>query len=519
MADCKKKRRRRRHQRNAENPNVPLSVAVFNDEAADAFGASKSVAGVRVTRKKALGYAAVWRAVNLISGDVGKLPLSVYRQIGRNRELAKDHPAYRLLRRKPNDSMTAFVFKQTLQAHVLTEGNAYAYIDRDGAGRPLQLLILDPTKVEPVRMNGQLWYVYDGSQGKDKLPSADVLHIRGLGFDGLQGYPVLAYHNETLGVALAARDHSGAYFRNGAKPGGLLKHPGKLTPQARTNMRESWERLHSGLRNAHKIAILEEGADYVSFNSNARDAQLLENREYDSREVANIFGVPTHKLGDPSKVAYNSLGQENQSYYDDTLARWLQLWAEECHDKLLSESEKASESHLIDFDYQVIKRADMATQQGFAKSMVDSEILTIDEARAIFDYNTKEEQAPAPEPEPIPTDGARAVVADVVSRMVRRLVNSAARYRGLPDQFGSHVACIGAEQTRFVADALAPSMLLVRDLRISDLLTDDVANSLVGHTMHGLVDAGVGRSESVADALADHVSGQIILEIFGANHG
>ena len=516
MADCKKKRRRR-HKRNAENPNVPLSVALWGEEAADALGAEKSVAGVRVTRKKALGYAAVWRAINLISGDVGKLPLSVYRQIGRNRELAKDHPAYRLLRRKPSDAMTAFVFKQTLQAHVLTEGNAYAYIDRDGAGRPLQLLILDPTKVEPVRMNGQLWYVYDGSQGKDKLPSVDVLHIRGLGFDGLQGYPVLQYHNETLGVALAARDHSGSYFRNGAKPGGLLKHPGKLSPTARTNMRQSWERLHSGLRNAHKIAILEEGAEYVSFNSNARDAQLLENREYDSREVANIFGVPTHKLGDPSKVAYNSLGQENQSYYDDTLARWLQLWAEECHDKLLSESEKASESHTIDFDYQVIKRADMATQKDFAKAMVDSQILDVDEARAIFDYNPKATPTPTPEPQSVRTDGLRAIIADTVGRMVRRLVGYGSRFKGTTaDEWSSHIRQISDDQREFVGNALAPVMLVANDLGFTSVTTDDAAALIVIDATYEIHRLGVAGSEKNAEAIADRVASSLTLQILGA---
>jgi HK97 family phage portal protein len=369
----------------AENPANP----VYSDEFWAACGAGKAVAGVRVTRNKALGYPAVWRAVSLISGDVGKLPLLVYRQSGRNREVDPKHPAYRVLLRKPNDAMTAFVFKQTLMLHSLIHGNGYAYIDRDGRGVVKQLLILDPECVEPLRIEGVLWYLYQpiGGGAPRKLPADEVLHVKGLGYDGLKGYPVLRIARDALGAAIAARDHSARYFANGARPGGVLEHPGKLSDQARRNMREGWERVHKGLENSHKVAILEEGTKYQGFASNARDAQLLETREFDAREVANIFGVPTHKLGDPPKVAYNSLGEENQSYYDDTLSRWLKVFSEEAHDKLLSEKEKATESHCIDFDYQEIQRANLPAQVDFVDKLLKAGVINQDEGRAVFSYN------------------------------------------------------------------------------------------------------------------------------------
>src|SRR6185437_7754099 len=204
----------------------------------------------------------------------------------------------------PNDSMTAFIFKQAIGVNVLLEGNAYAYIDRDGMGRPVALLWLDPTpgRMTVTRVDGELWYVYrtPGTGELRRLPAADVLHIKGMGFDGLQGYPVLKIHREAVGGAIAARDFSGRYFLNNTQPAGALSHPGKLTDMARTRMRDSWERIHKGFENSHKVAILEEGTSYTPFGSNARESQLLESREFDAREVANIFGVPTHKLGDPS---------------------------------------------------------------------------------------------------------------------------------------------------------------------------------------------------------------------------
>lgn len=385
MSKSRKRRRQKFKARSLENPAISLA----SDEAFEIFGATKSVSGVRVSRNKALGYPAVWRAVSLISGDVGKLPLVVYKQSGKNKEPDPTHRAYRLLLRKPNDAMTAFVFKQTLMLHVLIHGNGYAYIDRDGAGRVQQLLILDPESCEPIRVGGVLWYLYQPPNGSEwrKLPADEVLHVKGLGYDGLQGYPVLKIARDALGAAIAARDHSARYFANGARPGGVLEHPKTLTDTARTRMRNDWDRVHRGLENSHKVAILEEGATYKGFASNARDAQLLETREFDAREVANIFGVPTHKLGDPSKVAYNSLGEENQSYYDDTLSRWLKVFSEEAHDKLLSEEEKAKETHCVDFDYQEIQRANLPAQVDFVDKLVKAGIINQDEGRGVFGYN------------------------------------------------------------------------------------------------------------------------------------
>ncbi|HYH68371.1 MAG TPA: phage portal protein [Urbifossiella sp.] len=444
-------RRKARRSESIENPSVPLDLV--SDEAFEAFGSSRSVSGVRVTHRKALGYPAVWRAVNLIAGDVGKLPLQVVKLSGKNKEADPAHPAYRLVRRKPNAYMTAFVFKQTLQAHALTHGNGYAYIERDGAGRPVQLMVLDPCRVVPIIVNAVLWYVYTTQQGQQrKLPADEVLHIKGLGWDGLEGYPVLKIAQDALGAAIAARDHSGRYFKNGARPGGVIQHTKTLTDQARTRMRADWATIHQGLENAHRVAILEEGATYQGFASDARNAQLLETREFDAREVANIFGVPTHKLGDPSKVAYNSLGEENQSYYDDTLSRWLTVWSEECHEKLLAEGEKAKETHTIDFDYQEIQRANLPQQVEFVSKLVGSGVINPDEGRGVFGFNpipgakgdryyvpttltpvdeagTPETPPPAPatpppEPEPAPRKAPaalRAVVADVAGRMAKRL--------------------------------------------------------------------------------------------------
>ena len=519
----KRNRSRERHRRNDENPNVPLSLDDPDDDTFAALGAERTASGSRVNRKRSLGYPAIWRAVSLISGDVAKLPLGVYRKSGRNRNLDPKHPAYKLLMRKPNDAMTAFVFKQTIMAHVLTEGNGYAYVERDGAGRPIGLLLLNPDKVSVTRMAGALWYVYGARGGSladvDKLPAADVLHIKGLGFDGLVGYPVLQYARESIGTALAARDYSARYFQNDARPGGALKHPGKLTPTARTNMRESWERLHTGLRNRHKVAILEEGVDFIPFESNARNAQLLENREFDSREIANIFGVPTHKLGDPSKVAYNSLEQENQSYYDDTLSRWLRGTAEECHDKLLSEDEKDSESHLIDFDYQEIQRADVGKQVSFVTSLVEKGVIDIDEGRAILGMNSKASPDPIGDPAPlreaIPAAGLRAVLTDTARRMVRRLTQHAkAESKG--NDWASWQDRAAKSHGEIVREAFAPVVSLCAELGLSPASASSLSTRLIGDVSRSLAGLSTDQVAIIASEIERAAPEQIADSILGS---
>jgi HK97 family phage portal protein len=380
--------------RTGENPAYPLSSIFEGSDVWDGLtGGESSAAGVRVNPRRALGYSALWRGVNLIAGAVGRLPMSVYKRVGKGKAIDTAHPAHRLLRRKPNPYMTAYTFRQTLQAHALLRGNGYASIRREG-GRPVELLPLDPDKVTPVRANGELWYVVRGTApGKRRqraadwsnavrLPSTDVLHIRGLGFDGLCGYDVVRILRDTIGGALAARDYGSRYFANDGRPGLVLEVPAGMKPEAVANLRASWDRMHSGVANAHKLGILRDGVKLVQIAKNARDAQLIENREFDAREIANVLGVPPHKVGDPSRTAYNSLESENQSLYDDTLDGWFVSWEEECEDKLLAEDEKADESYQVEFNRRMLLRANLAARGAYYVQAVTHGWMSADEVRA-----------------------------------------------------------------------------------------------------------------------------------------
>ncbi len=336
-----------------ENPRTPLTI---EDD-------RPSSSGYPVSLDTVLGYPAVWRAVNLISKDLAKLPLVVYRKQKNGKTPAVEHPSYTLLRYKPNPYHTAFVFKTLMQTRALLYGNAYAYIYRNADGTPYELLPLSPEDTFPVRENGVLLYVTQikGNEfefEQRKLPAMDVLHVRGVG-DELRGYSLFDKARESLGLGLAMQRFQAVQFKNAARPSVVLEHPAILSEIAKKTLREQWERMHSGLDNAHRIAVLSEGMKLHAFSYTSKDVELIESRHFEVRQVANWFGIPPSKLADKSSVSYNSLEMENQAYLDEGISPWSVAWEEECWNKLLSEDEKAMDSHVIEMNLNALIRANM----------------------------------------------------------------------------------------------------------------------------------------------------------------
>ena len=424
---------------------VENDVLNFNNPAnwGNVLGLKDDLTGVNVTREKALMLSEFWRGVNLIAGDVARLPLRVWRTQDNKRERDKAHPAYRVLRRKANSETDALTFRKTVMGHVLTEGNGYAYIMRDGAGRVRELIQLDPCLTWPIRRNGILRY-FTSINGKDEpINPEDMLHIKGLGYDGLVGYSVIAYAKRSLGEAIASQEYSSRFFSNNARPDIVIEHPATLSREKALQLAESWNRAYRGLNNQHKTAVLEEGMKVNAFSKTAKDSQLLELRQFGRVSVANILGIPPHKLGDSSKVAYNSLEQENQSYLNDCLETWLTTWEMECYEKLLSEAEKAIDSHSIEFDRRGLTQPDLKTRGDFYKIAIESRFMTTNEVRAELGYNPMEESAVEDTPadstpedhtdNAAPDDSTRmaaariAAVEEVLGRVVRRIAARAAK--------------------------------------------------------------------------------------------
>lgn len=378
--------------RSLERPSVPLSSGA--DELYEAFGAGRTNAGVTVNRATALRHPALWRGVNLISRDVGKLPLVVYQRDGGGKIRATSHAAHRLLDRKPNPWMTPSIFKQTLTAHALLQGGGFAFINRREDATPVELLPLLPDRTYPIRENGQLIYVTaiggtmeDPTSTIRRLLPENVLHIKGLGYDGLTGYSLIDLGADTIGHGMAMERFSSRYFRNSARPSVVIEHPGSMSESAAKRLRESWDQLYAGVDNAHRTAILEEGMKVHALTINARDSQLDESQKFDLTKIANLLGLPPHKVGGDGRTSYNSLEQENQAYLDEGLDPWLVAWEEECWAKLLTEKEKQNDTHIVEFMRQALVRADMAARSAYYHNALLDGYMNRDEVRSLENLN------------------------------------------------------------------------------------------------------------------------------------
>jgi len=364
-----------------ENPRRPLDP--WSQGLSDNYDGSLSAAGVRVNRERALTCAAFWRGINLICGTIAKLPLGVYRRVSPGMEYDPRHAASKLLRKRPNEAMTPFAWKWLSMGHVLIHGNSYSYIMRRADGSPSELLPLDPERTFPIRENTDLWYVHELSNGeKRKIHPHDMLHLMNHSHNGLEGYSVLHKARESLGLAIGMQGFASTFFRNNARPNVVLQHPGRLSPEARKNLRESWERMNAGIDNSHRTAILEEGIAAKELSINAQDAQLLESRQFSLIDVANWLGIPPHKLGSNINVSYSSLEQENQAYLDDSIDPWLVRWEEECEAKLLTMCQRDRDTHLVVFDRFPLVRADLQQRGAYYTQALMGGWMSPDEVRS-----------------------------------------------------------------------------------------------------------------------------------------
>lgn len=335
------------------------------------FGGSTS--GKVVTERSSMQMTAVYSCVRILSEAVAGLPLHLYKyNDSGGKEKAIDHPLYFLLHDEPNPEMSSFVFRETLMTHLLLWGNAYAQIIRNGKGEVVALYPLMPNRMTVDRdEKGQLYYQYNTS--KDEAPTmkgstvilkvTDVLHIPGLGFDGLVGYSPIAMAKNAIGMAIACEEYGAKFFANGATPGGLLEYPGTVKDPER--VRESWNKGFSGSSNANKVAILEEGMKYTPISISPEQAQFLETRKFQINEIARIFRVPPHMVGDLEKSSFSNIEQQSLEFVKYTLEPWLMRWEQSMMRSIISTKDKSA--YFIKFNLDGLLRGDYQSRMnGYA---------------------------------------------------------------------------------------------------------------------------------------------------------
>jgi len=324
-----------------------------------------TASGKAVNERTAMQTSAVYACVRVLSESLAGLPLHVYeRTEDGGKTLKINHPLYTLLHDEPNSEMTSFVFRETLMSHLLLFGNAYAQVVRNGRGYPIALYPLLPDRVSVERNpKGEIIYTYHSYKGEVKLRKGELLHIPGLGYDGLIGYSPIHMAKDAIGMTLAAEEYGSRFFANGATPGGVLEHPNTIKDIQR--VKDAWNAEYRGPGNANKVAVLEEGMSYKAIGIAPEQAQFLESRKFQITEIARIFRVPLHMIGDLDKSSFSNITQQSLEFVMYTLNPWVRRWEDSLQQALLLPGEKSR--ILLRFNVDGLLRGDYQSRmQGYA---------------------------------------------------------------------------------------------------------------------------------------------------------
>lgn len=343
-------------------------------------------AGVDVTVDSALTYAAYYACIRVISETIATLPLLLYKRTARGKDRAPELPLYNLLHHAPNPEMTSVEYRETKLAHVLSWGNHYSEIETNGAGKPIALWPLRPDKTEVARVNGQLVYPYTLPSGEVKiLPAYRVHHLRGLGNDGIIGYSPVRIAMQAIGLGLGTEEYGARFFGNGARPGLIVRHPGKLSQAAAKRIEESFASDHQGLSMAHRTKVLEEGMDISTIGIPPEEAQFLETRKFQALEIARIFRVPPHMIGDLDRATFSNIEEQSLNFVIYTLRPWLVRDEQRMAADLLSETEQ--KTLLIEYLVDGLLRGNIVSRYQAHQIAINTGFYTRNEVREIENKN------------------------------------------------------------------------------------------------------------------------------------
>lgn len=364
----------------------------------DFSGGTRSVTGITVNQYTSLNATAVLAAVTMLAEDVAKLPWSIYRNADdKSRTEAKDHFLYDLLD-EPNEWQNGLEFREMLQVGLILRGNGYAIIERDGRGRPIALLPWNPDRVIPwLATSGHIFYrplahnIHEqallrriapqllGSQ--QLVPFDDMLHIRGFSLDGLEGMSRITMAKEAIALGLSQEQQAARWMGQGAKPSGMLTTDQKLTKEGAeriaTDIKENW----GGLRNSGRVIVGEQGLKFQPFSMTSADLEFIASRQFQLQDVARVFRIPPHMIGELSRSTNNNISQMAQEYINFTLTGYTNRWRA----KLSSTFGLRKQGLSIEFDYRDLTTADMTSRINNWRVLLMSGIATSNEARVNLD--------------------------------------------------------------------------------------------------------------------------------------
>lgn len=348
---------------------------------------SQSLSGEVVTEETALTYSAVFNAITLYSGTIGSLPLHLMRPDGRDKKQATEESLYHVMHTQWNPFMSAMSGRECMMAHILTWGNGYAEIVRNGYGDIQQLWPIAPNRVKIEMVEGELIYIIRIPDGSEvKLLREKVLHIPGLGFDGFQGYSIIAMARKSIGLGMAMETFGSNFFGQGTHPGVIVSHPGQLSADSHKNLKKSLTESYSGLGKSHRLMLLEDAMKIEKIGISPEDSQFLESRQFQITDIARWFNLPVHKLKEMTKSSFNNIESEQASFITDSILPWLIGFEQDYSIQLLSKSQQKQGfyfKHIIEG----LLRANAKDRAEFYSKMLNNGVFSINEVREKEDLN------------------------------------------------------------------------------------------------------------------------------------
>lgn len=507
------------------------------------LASSANATGINVTRENAFTVSHFWKACMLITTAVAKCPTHIYSINGNTRTLNTKHPAYKLMRTKPNKFQRAYDFKQQMQLHLLLYGNAYAVIILNERGQPTELLPLLPETVSIIdKPEGRYYvatmYFSDGQTEVYVLDSSQMLHLTSMSYDGVTGYGLVNKARESLGQLLAMQSHAGSFFKNGARPGSILKHPNRLNKEGKKALRESYEEAYSGSHNAYKTLVLDEGMDLQMVGQTARDSQFVELWQQCGRDVANYFCLPPSKLGDSSRNAYNTLEQDALAALSDCYDGHIINWQEALNEKLLSTKDQETGANVFMFDTSSLLAVDLKTKGEYLAKATGNNTAwyTQDEARAYDGLNplggtagelpmpgNGAQQQPADDPAETPDDeetdtedDARSAALDVLREAAQRALT-----KGMGEIRRAHKAGgIAAAMQTLASEREGREKIIASSVRLLAIINKDDTAALsrdisekLGAVMLGCISSHMSESPEQFQSSLQNAGDTLAMEI------
>ncbi len=351
---------------------------------APSFYMGQSSSGKVVNERSSMQATAVYACVRIIAETVASLPLNTFRYVGDGKEKASEHPLHQLLHNEPNAEMTSFTFRETMMTHLLLWGNAYSQIIRNGKGDVTGLYPLLPDKMVVDReKKGELYYAYRQEGAVHYLGSGDVLHIPGLGFDGVMGHSPIALAKNAIGLNIAAEEYGSKFFANNATPSGILSTAGTLKDPGK--VRDAWQAAYGGTRNSNRVAVLEEGLKYQPISLPNSDAQFLETRKFQIEEICRIFQVPPHLVADLSRSTFSNIENQSISFVVHTIRPWLVRIEQAVNRKLFKESEKGK--YFVSFNASALMRGDYKSRMDGYSTGIQNGFFSVNDVRRMEDLD------------------------------------------------------------------------------------------------------------------------------------